>query len=166
MKINSHNEWDELKEIIVGSAESMACLIFSSEKPVSDKTIETAYELARQAYPQNLLDEINEDLDELCDVLKDFGAKIYRPNISDVNKIYSSPNLDGYHVYIHFIKSLDWNKVIYLRNRWKDDGNRVVIDIQKTIPQTMMISFKSKSRNGYRYFEIPMFSESGNDFAN
>ena len=92
MKINSHNEWDELKEIIVGSAESMACLIFSSEKPVSDKTIETAYELARQAYPQNLLDEINEDLDELCDVLKDFGAKIHRPNISDVNKIYSSPN--------------------------------------------------------------------------
>ena len=87
---------------------------------------------------------------------------------NDIEHIFvmNSPLLDGYHVYIHFNKSLDWNKVIYLRNRWKDDGNRVVIDIQKTIPQTMMISFKSKSRNGYRYFEIPMFSESGNDFAN
>lgn len=92
MKINSHNEWDELKEIIVGNAESMACLIFSSQEPISEQTKEKAYELARQAYPQYLLDEINEDLNELCDVIKDFGAKIYRPNNSDINKIYSSPN--------------------------------------------------------------------------
>jgi len=85
----------------------------------------------------------------------------------DIKHIFvmSSPLLDGYHVYIHFNNPLEWNEVIYLRNRWKDDGKRLVIDIQKTIPQTMMISFKSKSRNGYRYMEIPMFSNSGNDFA-
>ena len=92
MKINSHNEWDTLKEIIVGNAESMACLIFSSPKPVSEKTMETAYELARKAYPKYLLDEINQDLDELCDVLKGFGAKVLRPNNNDINKIYTTPN--------------------------------------------------------------------------
>ena len=34
MKVNSHNEWDKLVEIIVGNAESIAPLIFPTEVPV------------------------------------------------------------------------------------------------------------------------------------
>ena len=92
MKINSHNEWDELKEIIVGNGESIAPLIFSSNEHVSEKKLETAYELAQQAYPKYFVDEINEDLNELCDVIKDFGAKVFRASNSDQMKFYSSPN--------------------------------------------------------------------------
>jgi len=91
LKINSHNEWDKLREIIVGNAATTACLIFSTPETVSEKTMEKAYKLAREAYPKWLLDEINEDLEELCDVLRKFGAKIYRPDSTDINKLYTTP---------------------------------------------------------------------------
>lgn len=92
MKINSHNEWDKLREIIVGNAESMASLIFSTPGAIPEESKEAAYELARQAYPKYFLDEVNADLEELCDVIQEFGAQVYRPNNRDTNKIYSTPN--------------------------------------------------------------------------
>ena len=92
MKVNSHNEWDTLKEIIVGRAESIACLIFPTSDPVGEETRQAAYALARKAYPDYFLDEVNEDLEELCGVIEEFGAKVYRPNIHDSHKIYSTPH--------------------------------------------------------------------------
>ncbi|MFH1791503.1 MAG: hypothetical protein ABH885_05940 [Candidatus Omnitrophota bacterium] len=92
MKINSHNEWDPLREILVGTAESIACLSFSAPAPIDQGKLEAAYKLAREAYPQSLIDAINEDLEELCGVLRKFGVKIYRPNTCDINKYYSTPN--------------------------------------------------------------------------
>lgn len=89
MKLNSHNEWDTLREIIVGRPNCRASLIF--KKTPTEKEKEEAEELARQAYPQKIIDEINEDLEELCDVIKDFGAKVYRSDASDVHKIYTTP---------------------------------------------------------------------------
>lgn len=92
MKINSHNEWDKLKEILVGTAKSIACMVFSSPAPVSKETMEKAHEIARRAYPQSLIDEINEDLEELCGVLQRHNVTIYRPKNTDINKYYASPN--------------------------------------------------------------------------
>jgi len=91
MKVNSHNEWDTLKEIIVGNPKARASLIF--DKQPTEKLKEEAEELARQAYPKNIVEEIGEDLNELTDVIKDFGAKVYRPNDEDIHKIYSTPNV-------------------------------------------------------------------------
>lgn len=101
MKINSHNEWDPLKEIIVGNAESMAGLIFSSPEKVSETNMKKAYELAHEAYPDWLTKEINEDLNELIDVIKDFGAKVLRPSSRDIHKLYSTGDWSavGSHVY-------------------------------------------------------------------
>ena len=62
MKINSHNEWDKLNEIIVGNAESKGCLVFPTAGPISEKIMERADALAREAYPKFLIDETNEDL--------------------------------------------------------------------------------------------------------
>ena len=89
MKLNSHNEWDTLKEIIVGRPNVRASLIFN--KPVSEKEKELAEELAREAYPKWVVDEINEDLEGLCDVIKDFGAKVHRPDASDIHRIFHTP---------------------------------------------------------------------------
>lgn len=127
MKINSHNEWDELKEIIVGNGESIAPLIFSSNETISEKKLEAAYELAQQAYPKYLVDEINEDLNELCDVIKDFGAKVYRPNNSDINKLYSTPN-------------------------WSAAGNNLfnMRDLHLVVGNTVI---ESPSHERHRYFE-------------
>ena len=37
MKINSHNEWDKLLEVIVGSAEGLAATIeWHNPKPIQD----------------------------------------------------------------------------------------------------------------------------------
>ena len=44
-KINSHNEWDHLKEIIVGSADGLAATIeWHSPEKISDEIISKAYE--------------------------------------------------------------------------------------------------------------------------
>jgi glycine amidinotransferase/scyllo-inosamine-4-phosphate amidinotransferase 1 len=89
MKLNSHNEWDTLKEIIIGRPDARASLIF--KKPVSQKLMEQAEQLAYEAFPQKMLDEVNEDLEGLCDVIKEFGAKIYRPNVSDIHRFFTTP---------------------------------------------------------------------------
>ena len=41
-----------------------------------------------------------------------------------------------------------------LRQRWKDDGKRIEIDLMKTLPETKMIMFRSKTRKGYKFNEI------------
>ena len=50
-QINSHNEWDRLREVIVGRAEGHASLVFSAPGPVSEAVLEQAVRLAREAFP-------------------------------------------------------------------------------------------------------------------
>lgn len=91
-KVNSHNEWDKLREIIVGTAEgSMAVLTWWRPDPIPETIKNQAYEIAKKAYPQWFLDEVAEDLQGLCDVLKGFGVKVHRPKAYDLSQMYSSP---------------------------------------------------------------------------
>lgn len=91
-KINSHNEWDKLREIIVGSAEkSMAVLTWSRPDPIPEGIKEKADSLARKAFPQWFLDEVAEDLEGLCHVLRGFGVQVHRPEVYDLSHMYSSP---------------------------------------------------------------------------
>ena len=69
-------------------------------------------------------------------------------------KVYSSPLHDGYHLYVYMIDYIQWKKIMYLRRRWKDDGKRIEIDLMKTIPETKMIMFRSKTRKSYKFNEI------------
>jgi len=92
MKINSHNEWDTLKEVIVGSAaRSEAVLTWNKPGPIPEKILEKGQRLSKEAYPQWFLDEVAEDLDNLSDVFRKFGAKVFRPNVFDINAMYSTP---------------------------------------------------------------------------
>ena len=92
MKINSHNEWDRLREVIVGSADkTIAVLTWNKKEPPSPQLLETAYDLARKAYPSSFLDEIKEDLNGLSDAISKFGAKVYRPTVHDITNMYASP---------------------------------------------------------------------------
>ena len=90
MKLNSYNEWDTLKEVIIGRPNARSNLIF--KKPVPKKIIEKVEELACKAYPQKIIDEATEGLEGLCDVINDFGVKIYRPDIKDIHKFFTTPN--------------------------------------------------------------------------
>jgi N-dimethylarginine dimethylaminohydrolase len=91
-KINSHNEWDKLKEIIVGRAEgTTATLTWKKQEPLSEKVLNEATLIAKEASPQWFYDEVSEDLEGLCDVLRGFGVKVHRPEVFDYSKMYSSP---------------------------------------------------------------------------
>ena len=100
-RLNSHNEWDRLREVIVGRAEGRASLIFEASGPVPESLVEQATRLAREAFPQWLIDEINEDLEGLCDVLRSFDVRVLRPTASHVNQVFTTPYFTaaGDHVY-------------------------------------------------------------------
>lgn len=92
-KINSHNEWDPLKEIVVGYGDARAGLIFPQQGMIPGELQTKAKQIAKAAYPQWLIDEINEDLDGLCDVLRKSGAKVLRPKKPDDStfNIFATP---------------------------------------------------------------------------
>jgi len=92
MKVNSHNEWDKLLEVIVGRAESIAEMIMPFDSHLSEEQMHEAFEIAHSAFPKNIIDELNEDLEGLCNVFTQFGAKVLRPNNMDIHKLFASPN--------------------------------------------------------------------------
>ncbi len=91
-KINSHNEWDKLREVIVGDARgTRATLSWNNEKEIDKEKYDKAVDLAKKASPDWFVDEVCEDLDNLSKTLKDLGATVHRPEVFDINKVYSSP---------------------------------------------------------------------------
>ena len=62
-RINSHNEWDKLREVIVGTAEgSAAVLTWTKPEPITDAIRTRAEALAKVLFPNWFLEEIREDL--------------------------------------------------------------------------------------------------------
>ena len=84
MIISSYNEWDPLKEIVVGSATHanwpVNDPVFSQE---SKKTLWKETPVPAGPVPQWIIDEANEDLQALVDTLTNLGVTVYRP--SDMN---------------------------------------------------------------------------------
>ena len=92
MKINSHNEWDKLREVVLGSADKQAAVLtWDRRDAIPEKSLKKAIELSKEAYPQWLLDEVNEDLEDVRKIFVNFGAKVHRPKVYDINRMYTSP---------------------------------------------------------------------------
>lgn len=99
MKLNSHNEWDPLKVVIVGTVEGFSPGL---ELPgASPDVLEEAIELASQAYPQWYLDEVAEDLEDLCGIFRKAGTRILRPKWSESSSHFTTPNWSaaGFDIY-------------------------------------------------------------------
>lgn len=94
MIISSYNEWDPLKEIVVGTATHanwpVNDPVFSQE---SRKTLWKETPVPSGPVPQWIIDEANEDLQALADTLTQLGVKVHRP--SDMN----FQELDGMYNY-------------------------------------------------------------------
>jgi len=79
--ILSHNEWDPLKQVIVGSASYANWPgndpVFSKE---SEKTSWTETPVPNGPVPQWIIEETNEDLDDLCETLTALGVDVLRPD--------------------------------------------------------------------------------------
>lgn len=94
MRINSNNDWDPLKEIIVGRADYARVPtvdLSTMSMSYTNYDIATVKKIEGQ-YPKWLIDEANEDADELCSVLIKAGVKVHRPEIIDHSKTFSTPD--------------------------------------------------------------------------
>ena len=85
------NEWDDLKEIIVGTTKGAQvptvgdkCLHCIDYADLSDKEFS---ERPSGPYPQQVMDEMEEDLEGICNTLTDLGVKVHRP----IDKDFSEP---------------------------------------------------------------------------
>ena len=81
MKIFSVNDWEPLSEVIVGRAD------FAYIPPPDPSMKNFMYanltyrEISKYigSYSDKVVDESNQDLEDLCDKLKELGVKVYRP---------------------------------------------------------------------------------------
>lgn len=94
MKVHSYNEWDTLREIIVGTATHAN---WSTTDPIwareNEKTLWKETPVPSGPVPQWVIDEANEDLEGLCDILRRAHVAVHRP--SDMNFV----ELDGMYNY-------------------------------------------------------------------
>jgi N-dimethylarginine dimethylaminohydrolase len=90
LKLNSHNEWDPLKAVVVGTVEGFQPgLEILSNRPGA---VEVALELAKKACPQWYLDEVAEDLEGFCDIFRKAGVYVLRPKWSEKTSHFGTPN--------------------------------------------------------------------------
>lgn len=126
LKINSHNEWDRLLEVVVGTAEgTKAVLTWPHPDPIPEDTAKTACRLADKAYPRWFLDEVQEDLDGLARTISQHGVTVRRPKVHDLARPFITPfwQSTGNNVYnVRDLHLVVGNTVIespsYLRSRY------------------------------------------------
>src|SRR5213595_943278 len=94
MRISSHNEWDPLRAVIVGTVEGFVPGL-EYHQAASAEQHASARTLARQAFPQWYLDEVAEDLEGLCAIFRRAGVDVIRPKWSDADARFKTPNWEA-----------------------------------------------------------------------
>ena len=85
----SCNEWDPLKEVIIGTAVDANIPhgdLSHHATNYANLTAEQYAQMPKGRYPEHVYHEAEEDLDALCNVLSnDFGVKVHRPNLNAID---------------------------------------------------------------------------------
>jgi glycine amidinotransferase/scyllo-inosamine-4-phosphate amidinotransferase 1 len=99
VKLNSQNEWDLLKTVIVGTVEGFRPGLEMQD--ARSASFDKAYELAKKAFPDWYLDEVAEDLEGLCKILRDAGVTVLRPGWGERTAEFTTPNWSaaGFDIY-------------------------------------------------------------------
>ena len=90
MKLHSDNEWQRLRAVVVGTVEGFAPGVELPDR--ARGRLDSVVEIARTAYPQWYLDEVAEDLEDLCTIFRAAGVKVLRPAWSEANADFTTPN--------------------------------------------------------------------------
>lgn len=81
MKIHSYNEWDPLRSVVVGRADHANWPVHD---PVfrleSERTLWKDTPVPSGPVPDWIIAEANEDLDQLCGLLKSLNVEVFRPD--------------------------------------------------------------------------------------
>lgn len=93
MAVQSHNDWDQLEEIIIGTAENAVLPTMNKSVQAFSYAEYSLEELKSLQGPheQRVIDECNEDLEKLSETLVNLGIKVHRPDPVDHSKTFSTP---------------------------------------------------------------------------
>jgi glycine amidinotransferase/scyllo-inosamine-4-phosphate amidinotransferase 1 len=104
-KVNVHSEWDPLREVIVGSATGAQIPTVKDESLHSvdygHLSDEQFAGIVTGPYPEQVIDEANEDLDLFSGALAKLGIRVHRPAAADFTQLTRTPDweADGYYAY-------------------------------------------------------------------
>lgn len=93
MPVQSHNDWDPLEEIIVGTAD-YAMLPTLNKSTHSFCYAGNSWEEIKHLEGEHakwIIDEANEDAEKLCSTLRSLGVSVLRPDSVDHRKTFSTP---------------------------------------------------------------------------
>ena len=62
--------------------------------------------------------------------------------------IYQSTSLDGYHLYVTTNKKLSFIEKMPYRKKWRDDGQRIVMDLLKDDEKLKDVLFSYRMKKG------------------
>src|SRR5210317_2298568 len=92
--VNSWNEWDPLKHVIVGVADG--CMIPPSEPAVECKVPDDSDMKGKWGpRPQETVDRANIQLDNLADLLRKKGIRVDRPKPLDFSQPIQTPDWEN-----------------------------------------------------------------------
>jgi scyllo-inosamine-4-phosphate amidinotransferase 1 len=163
------NEWDPLKEIVVGTADHAN---WPSTDPVfaqeSKKTTWHKTPVPTGPVPQWIIDQANKELDLLCETLLRYGATVYRPrsvNFVEVNGMYNYCPRDRILVWQDI--AVDVNMMYPCRNQEIKNYDRILSQAKSvlTMPQDhdMILDAANICRLGDDWLFLE--SDSGNRLA-
>jgi glycine amidinotransferase len=89
--VNSWNEWDPLKHIIVGRADDT--MVQAPEPAVQRNWPEQGFPLGKYGpYPKEMTDKANEQLDNFAKILESRGVRVDRPTPLDFSQAVQTPD--------------------------------------------------------------------------
>lgn len=90
-KVNSWNEWDPLKHVIVGRADGT--LVQAPEIAVQREWPEQGYTEGKYGpYPKEMIDKANEQMDNFASMLEKRGIRVDRPTPIDFSQKVQTPD--------------------------------------------------------------------------
>ena len=100
MRVSSHNEWDKLKSIVVGTATGANWPMFDPTFAVNwETTLFKEVPHPKGSVYKKVVEEANEDLDNLAKVLESAGVTVYRPLPNDYTKTMRTTKWDTDQMY-------------------------------------------------------------------
>lgn len=167
MKINSHNTFDPLQEVILGS--------------VSTSVLDTVENPNKRYILEEIINDTAEDLDAISDILTKFGVTVLRPDTSgvDFSKCHSTPyfEITGHRVPLsprdlffayndtiittatadqnRYFESLYYNKIF---QRYMDHDSHVISMPMATLEDSIYEDKENIPDFGYYNNSFPMMS--------
>ena len=132
------NEWSQLKKVVVGIADNAKVpAVDKSVRTVNYAHLDDVSHIQIGIYPNQVIDEANEDLDIFVDFLKKESIEVFRPNATDCAYYNYCPR-DS--VFIHGDKTIATPMPIRARSdEWKAFGHHLhnPIDLSSSMPDTL-----------------------------